>query len=72
MAVNHDGLAQRWPQRGVPDPFDRPIQQPERGPATADAAGPQRVGVDVNTLGFAKALVGVTAPVGAAYVLSVS
>jgi hypothetical protein len=50
MAVYHEGFASRWPQRGVPDPFDKALMQPERGPATADAAAPARVIVDVNTL----------------------
>jgi hypothetical protein len=50
MAVYHEGLAPRWPQLAVPDAFDKPLMQPERGPATADAAAPPRVVVDVNTL----------------------
>jgi hypothetical protein len=53
MAVFHDGLASLWdlplwPGQG--DAFDKPLMQPERGPATTDAAAPQRVVVDVNTL----------------------
>jgi hypothetical protein len=37
-----------WP--GESEVFDRPIMLPERGPATADAAIPAPVLVDVNTL----------------------
>ena len=32
------------------DRFDKPIMQPERGPATFTAGPPARVSVDVNTL----------------------
>lgn len=49
MAVFHEGWPKLW-QQGVPDRFDKPIMQPERGPATDDAGAPQRVVVDVNTL----------------------
>jgi hypothetical protein len=35
---------------GGEDPEDKPIDQPERGPATADAAFPARESVSVNTL----------------------
>jgi hypothetical protein len=31
-------------------PVDKPIEQPERGPATETAVPPPRVGVDVDTL----------------------
>lgn len=33
-----------------PDPDDKPIDEPERGPATAVAAEPARVSVTVDTL----------------------
>jgi hypothetical protein len=32
------------------EPFDKPVHQPERGPATANAAIPARIIVDVATL----------------------
>lgn len=49
MAVFRDGWTRLW-QQGVPDPYDRPMLYPERGPATDDADAPPRVSVDVNTL----------------------
>jgi hypothetical protein len=41
------------PVAGIPggeDPEDKPIEEPERGPATAEAQAPERVRVEVDTL----------------------